>query len=166
MNRLNTLMLVVVATLMLAASACKKETETVQPDSSTPAFVGKNLMMTSFRVSPSVDLDGDGKVDDDLLSFLKPCERDNTILFEKNGKMSGGNGTLSCNGAEIDPSAAKPGTWTYNEQTKTIRIVKDNNPADVAEWKVVEASADGLKVEVSVNETTRSYKTTMTWKSI
>lgn len=169
MNRLTTLILATTATLMLTTSACKKETETVQPTNGmdgTPAFVGKNLMMTSFEVSPAIDLDGDGKVDSDLLVFLRPCDRDNTILFEKNGKMSGSNGNLSCDNTETDPSTVKPSTWSYDAQTKTIRITTNNDPTDVSEWKVVEASANSLKVEVSVVEKQGSHKTIMTWKSV
>ncbi|UFH54296.1 hypothetical protein [Spirosoma sp. KNUC1025] len=166
MNRLNSLLLAATATLMLTTSSCKKDSETVQPGGSEPAFVGKAMMMTSFQVNPAIDLDADGKLDTDLTIFLRDCDKDNTITFEKNGVMSGSNGQLSCSSDEADPSAAKPSHWTYNESTKTIRIVKDNDPTDVSEWKVVDASASGLKVEVSVNEPTRSYKTIMVWKPV
>ncbi|GAB4022969.1 hypothetical protein [Spirosoma koreense] len=166
MNRITTLLLATVATLTLATSACKKESETIQPGNDTPAFVGKDLMLTSFQVSPAIDHDGDGKLDSELLDFMRPCDRDNTIRFEANGKLSGGNGSLSCSDSETDPSVARPGTWSYNAQTKTIRIVQEDDATDVAEWKVLEASAAGLKVEISVTEYNRSSKTTMTWKAI
>jgi hypothetical protein len=65
MNRFTTLMLAVTAAITLTTSSCKKGDEVVQPTDNTPAFVGKNLVMTSFQINPAIDLDGDGKVDTD-----------------------------------------------------------------------------------------------------
>ena len=168
MNRLNSLMLAGAATLMLTASAFKKDNQTVQPDSNsaTLAFVGKSLVMTSFQVSPAIDLDADGKLDSDLTVFLRDCDKDNSITFEKEGVMSGSNGNLSCSDHEVASPIAKSSHWTYDPSTKTIRIVKDNDATDVSEWKVLEASANSLKVEISVAEPTRSYKTITSWKSV
>ncbi|MVM33552.1 hypothetical protein GO755_26175 [Spirosoma sp. HMF4905] len=167
MNRFTTSILAVMATLTLTISSCKKDNGAVQPTTDNSlAFVGKNLMMTSFQVNPAIDLDGDGKLDSDLTVFLRACDKDNTIIFEKNGTMSGSNGQLSCSDDESDPSTVKPSHWTYNEQTKTIHIVEDGDPTDVSDWKVVEASASGLKVELSVTEPTKSYTTIMTWKAL
>lgn len=166
MNALTKNTLAVVAMLLLAVTACKKGDEAVEPADTSPAFVGKNLMMTSFSVNPAIDLDGDGKLDSDLLVFLRPCDRDNTIKFEKNGILTGGNGQLSCDADETDPSTAKASHWTYNAQTKTIRIISDTDATDVSEWKIVNASATDLTVEIAVSEPTRSYKTVMTWKAV
>ncbi|MVM41966.1 hypothetical protein GO730_37080 [Spirosoma sp. HMF3257] len=168
MKRFTTCLLAAIATLSLVTSSCKKGDDGVQPanNSSTPAFVGKNLIMTSFQVDPAIDLDGDGKLDTDLTVFLRACDKDNTIVFEKNGTLSGSNGQLSCSDDESDPSAIKPSHWTYNEQTKIIHITKDSDATDMSDWKVMEASANGLKVELSVNEPGQSYKTIMTWKAL
>lgn len=172
MKRYITFMLALTATLALTLSACKKENDaSVQPDGTTTGanslpFVGKNLQLTSFEINPPIDLDGDGKLDPDLMVFMRPCDKDNTIVFEKGGKMSGSNGQLSCSNDETDPSTAKPGTWTYNEQTKILRIVDGTDTTDVSEWKVVDASASTLKVEVSVKEDGDAYKAIMTWKAI
>ncbi|MBD2753644.1 hypothetical protein [Spirosoma validum] len=166
MNRFNTLLLVAAATLLLA-SAYNKANVPVKAEASnnTPAFIGKNLTMTSFQVNPAIDLDADGKLDTDLTIFLRDCDKDNTVTFEKGGVMSGSNGPLSCSANEVAPSI-KPSHWTYDPSTKTIRIVKDNDATDVSEWKVLEASGNSLKVEISVTEPTQSYKTITTWKSV
>lgn len=169
MNRFPTFMLAAMAALVLTTSSCKKGDDGVQPtdNTATPAFVGKNLVMTSFQVNPAIDLDGDGKLDTDLMVFLRACDKDNTLIFEKNGTLSGSNGQLSCADDEAaDPSAVKPSHWTYNEQTKIIRIVKDSDATDISEWKVLEASTTGLKAEVSVPDQNQSSKTTMTWKAL
>jgi hypothetical protein len=168
MNRFTTLMLALTATITLTTTACKKGDDSTQPTpvDNTPAFVGKNLMMTSFQINPAIDLNGDGTLDNDLMIFLEDCDKDNTIIFEKNGKLSGSNGALVCTNGDDDPSAVEPSHWTYNAQTKTLKIIKDSDATDVSEWKVVEASASGLKVEIGVEEAAQSYKTIMTWKAI
>ena len=168
MNRFTTPMLAAMAAFMLTLSSCTKESDSVQPTSTKNnlMFVGKDLRMTSFQINPAIDLDGDGKLDTDLTVFLRDCEKDNTLVFEKNGQLSGNEGQLACSNNETDSSVAKPSHWTYNEQTKTIHIVKDNDATDVSDWKVLEASASGLKVEISITEPSKSYKTIMTFKAI
>jgi len=172
MKRFTSFVLALTAALMVITSACKKDNETmVQPDgtttgSGTPVFVGKNLIMSSFQTDPIIDMDGDGKLDPDLLVFMRPCDKDNTLMFEKSGKLSGSNGQLSCSGDETDPSVVKPSTWTYDEKTKMLRIINSADPTDVSEWKVIEASASMLKVEVSVKEDGDAHKAIMTWKVV
>ncbi|GAB3955999.1 hypothetical protein GCM10028805_44530 [Spirosoma harenae] len=167
MKRFTTLLLAAVATISLTTS-CKKDSVegTVQPQNQTLPFVGKSFVMASFQVDPAIDFDGDGKLDTDLTTFLRACDRDNTIIFASNGSLSGSNGQLSCSTDQADPSAFKPSHWTYNESTKTIRIVKDNDATDVAEWKILESTASSLKVDVDVNDPTRDYKTIITWKAL
>ncbi|QHV97480.1 hypothetical protein [Spirosoma endbachense] len=172
MKRFNTFILAIAAVLVVSLSGCKKENDTVvQPDGTTTgtgslAFVGKNLMMTSFQISPAIDMDGDGKIDPDLMVFMRPCDKDNTVVFEKGGKLSGSNGQLSCANDQADPSVVKPSTWSYNEQTKIIRIINGTDATDVSEWKVIEASSTTLKVEVSVKEDGDSHKAIMSWKAV
>ncbi|SFD88349.1 hypothetical protein [Spirosoma endophyticum] len=168
MNRVTTPLLTAVAAFVLTLSSCKKESDSVQPmaTDNNLIFVGKNLRMTSFEVNPAIDLDGDGKLDTDLTVFLRDCEKDNNLVFEKNGQLSGSNGPLACSDNETDPSVAQPSHWTYNEQTKTIHIVKDNDATDVSDWRVLDASASGLKVEISVTEPSNPYKTIMTLRAI
>ncbi len=170
MNRFRLPALALLALFLLITSACKKETESIQPDKpdTTPPFVGKSLVLISFQISPAVDVDGDGKVDSDLLVFLRPCERDNTIIFEKNGTMSGGNGKLSCTDGQADPSSVSASTWSYTEQTKTLRITSSADATDVSDWKVLEASSTGLKVEVQDDDNSNGQpsKAIMTWKAL
>lgn len=168
MNRLDFLIMAVAATFMLTAAAFKKDNQTVQTDSHKAplAFVGKNLVLSSFQVNPAIDLDADGKLDNDLTVFLRDCEKDNTITFEKSGVLSDSNGQLSCSANATDTFITKPGHWTYDELTKTIRIVKGSEATHVSDWKVLDASGSGLTLERSVTEPTRSYKTVMILKAV
>ncbi|WP_266363695.1 hypothetical protein [Tellurirhabdus rosea] len=155
--------------LVLMTASCKKETD-ITPDGEqpggdkTPAFVGKNLRLDSFIMEPAVDFDGDGKVDPDLTAFMRPCDLDNTVRFEKTGKLSGSNGAQKCDD-DTDPNA-NPGSWSYNESTKILTIKDGEDPTDISEWKVVEATSKGLKAEVEVSEDGTSFKAVMSWKAI
>ncbi|GAB4025781.1 hypothetical protein [Spirosoma gilvum] len=161
MKAFNTFFMAAAATFILTAASYK-----LPSNSKSLAFVGKNLSMASFQVSPAIDLDGDGKVDTDLMAFLRPCDKDNTLTFEENGKVSGNTGTLSCSSEESLPVVAKPSHWTYNEKTATIRIVSDKDASAVSEWKVLDASAAGLKIEKTATEYGKQSTTTVTLKSV
>ena len=58
------------------------------------------------------------------------------------------------------------GTWTYNEQTKILRIVDADDKSDISEWKVIEASSKILKAQVEVEEDGFVLKAVMTWKTV
>ncbi|QJW88318.1 hypothetical protein HNV11_02480 [Spirosoma taeanense] len=167
MKRFTPFILAVTAAMMLTTSACKKTNDIVKPDGATTgtqAFVGKRLILSAFTMSPAVDFDGDGKVDPDLMAFMQECDKDNTIVFEKGGRLSGDNGALRCD--DDEPATGSAGTWSYDEQTKILRIIDAEDKTDISEWHVLEASAKTLKVEVSVVEDGVSLKATMTWKAI
>lgn len=161
MKAFNTFFLAAVATFILTAASYK-----LPSNSKSLAFTGKNLSMTAFQVSPAIDLDGDGKVDTDLMAFLRPCDKDNTLTFEENGKLTGNTGALSCSSDESLPIVSRPSHWTYNEKTATIRIVSDKDAHLVSEWKVLEASAAGVKIEKTATEHNQTSTTTVTLKSV
>ena len=154
--------------LLFFTASCKKEPETVQPNTigtnsgdGVPSFVGVRWQMVSFTLDTPVYFDGDGKPDSDLMQFLRPCDLDNTLVFERGGNLSGDNGKLKCADDE-DPATQKPSTWTYDKTTKKLRIV--DGDGSISEWNVVEASASLLKVSVPITEDGQSMKAVMTWK--
>lgn len=156
--------------LLLFTTSCKKEAEVVDPNTGSnnggfvASFVGVRWQMAGFELTPPQDLDGDGRPDSDLLRFLRPCDLDNTVVFERSGKMSGDNGKLKCDD-DTDPNAGKPSTWTYDNAAKKLRIV-DGDDGSVSEWDVIEASAKYLKVGVSISEDGQNLKAVMTWKAV
>ncbi|RIV20664.1 hypothetical protein DYU11_21760 [Fibrisoma montanum] len=173
MNRTSTLSLwSILLGLLLFAAACDKPKDGVEPQTgqpgngtSVPSFVGKKWQMTAFTLDPAIDLDGDGKLDSDLTRFLRACDLDNTVTFERGGKMTGDAGRLRCDDS-TDPSPVKPSTWSYDDQSKKLRIIDGQNPTDVSEWTVVESSSSTLKVKVSITEDGQAHAAFMTWKSV
>lgn len=108
--------------LVLFATSCKKETD-VQPGNGNPdpAFVGVRWQMASFVLDPPIDLDGDGKPDSDLMAYLRPCDLDNTLVFERSGKVSGDNGKLRCDD-DTDPNTAKPAPGPMTARPKNCGL--------------------------------------------
>lgn len=156
--------------LVLFTASCKKGQDEVQPGGGTPggefvpSFVGVRWQMAGFELDPPQDFDGDGKPDSDLMQYLRPCDLDNTIVFERTGKMSGDNGKLTCDD-DTDPAASKPSTWTYDNTAKKLRIV-DGEDNSVSEWDVVEASTRYMKVKVTLTEDGQKVAALMTWKAV
>jgi hypothetical protein len=146
-------------------AACKKEsTDPVQPGIlpySLPCL-DKKLSLSTYTMDPAADLNGDGKPDADLLAFMRPCDRDNTIVFEKGGKLTGDNGALRCDDDVAQSGTA--GTWTYDEPSKRLRITSATDKTDVSEWTVLSATASQLTVQTAVVEDGVTYKGVMTWK--
>ncbi len=118
--------------------------------------------MADFTLDRPVDIDGDGKLDSDLLQFMRPCDLDNTIVFERTGILTGSTGKLNCDD-DTDPTTQKPDTWTYDNAANELRIMK-GTVQSVSVWKVIEASARLLKVTVTITEDGQSLTAVMTWK--
>ena len=154
--------------LLFVTAACKKSDDAVTPviDDNTPAFVDKNLRITAVTSDPLIDMDGDGKVDKDLMAFLRPCDTDNTIRFEKSGRLSGDSGATDCSSGDNEATDTKPGTWTYDAKTHILRLITGpQGSQNVAEWEVLEASATGLKAKIGAQDSSDNLKLIMTWKA-
>lgn len=153
--------------LLLVTASCKHDQEPVQPGNNgdfVASFVGVRWQMAEFKLDPALDIDGDGKPDSDLMRFLRPCDLDNTIVFERSGRMSGDNGKVTCDDDHNDPAANKPGSWTYDNVTKLLRIV-DGDDGSVSEWIVVDATAKYLNVRTNITEDGQKIGAVMTWKA-
>ncbi len=156
-------------TLFACATACKKDTDVVQPGTTEqPGFVASfmnvRFQMSAFELTPPVDFDEDGKPDSDLMQFMRPCDLDNTITFEKTGKVAGDLGKLRCND-DVDPATVKPDTWVYDNGTKKLRIT-DGESKEVSEMDVLEASPKTLKVKMTITEDGHTMTALMTWKAV
>lgn len=153
--------------LTLFVSSCKHDQDTVQPGTDSglvASFVGVRWQMASFEITPAQDIDGDGRPDSDLMKLLRPCDLDNTITFERSGKVAGDNGQLKCDDDD-NPATQKPDTWTYDNATRVLRIV-DGEDGSVSELPVLEASARYLKIKQTITEEGRSYAAILTMKAV
>jgi len=156
---------VLFALLVVAGLAsCKKDGENINPDliDNNPAFVGKKWQLSSFILDPAIDLDGDGTPDPDLLEYLPACSKDDIIIFKADGKMGGEPGVL-CD--DETPGGSGSGSWTYDKNSKILKIIGSDGPTDVDELQVVEMSASTLKAKVEVTEEGTTLTAYMTFKA-
>lgn len=155
--------------LLILTASCKKDTEVVTPDGgggSSLACVGKNLRLTALNFDPAMDIDGDGKVDSDLLKFMPACALDNTINFEKGGKLSGSEGPNVCPGDDESPVDVEASTWTYDAGTKVLRIVPTGKPSEATDWKVQSVSSNMIKAAIQTeSEDGGKLNLVMTWQA-
>ena len=153
--------------LLLTTVACKKDADTPTPGNggvTAPAFVGPRWQMTAFMLDPSADFDGDGKIDHDLLPLLPACDRDDSIVFDPNGKIVAVAGQLRCDNEPAD--TGKPDTWTYNSATRTITITDGDDPGSVSTWEVLAVSSKALNINTKVVEDGKTFTATLRWKAI
>lgn len=157
-----------VCCLLLLTAACKKDSDAIAPDNSTSlACVGKNLRLAALALDPAQDIDGDGKVDADLLKYMEPCALDNTIKFEQGGTLTGSEGSNVCpsngDGGLVD---MKPSTWTYNAQTRVLRVVPTGNPENASDWQVERVTGTTLRASIIMeSEEGNRLKMLMTWQA-
>ncbi|MBO0952572.1 lipocalin-like domain-containing protein [Fibrella forsythiae] len=154
--------------MIALTTSCKKDSDVVTPDPTEPSivasFMNVRFQMAAFELTPPMDLDEDGKPDSDLMRFMRPCDLDNTIVFEKTGKMLGDFGKQRCDD-DVDPNPSKPDTWTYDNGTKRLRII-DGESKEVSEMDVVEASAKTMKVKMTMTEDGHTMTALLTWKAV
>ncbi len=157
--------------ILLFSASCKHDTEVVSPggDGTTSlACAGKSLRLSAVTLDPPQDLDGDGKIDTDVLKFVSECSRDNTIRFEGDGRLTGDEGKLQCANTGDDAAmGVKPTTWTYNAQTRVLRITVNGDAANITEWQDVTVTANSIKGSVVTNsESGKTMKMIMTYQAI
>jgi len=102
-------------------------------------FTNKPWRLKTFSVSPAIDWDLDGKVETDILSKLEDCERDDLLIFRKDGIVFKDTGKKLCE--DEDAGKREDGTWTYDAAGKRL-ILKQYDKSQVC--KIVESSANRL----------------------
>lgn len=83
-------------------------------------FTDKYWLMESSSIVPAFDMNGDGKPDADMKSYLQPCDLDDLELFKTNGKFYSNAGKLKCD--ENQETEEEKGTYTYNAASKQITL--------------------------------------------
>jgi Lipocalin-like domain len=107
--------------IMVVLFACKKEDH---PKTKSELLTTGEWKMTSFTVSPPVDLDGDGIVDSDIYSTYDACLKDDYYVFKNNGTMDINEGSTKCNPSD---SQVETVNWAFVNGEKEIDIDGDRS---------------------------------------
>lgn len=99
----------VTGTLMITAFNAPKQ---------QPAFSDKYWMLESSSIVPAVDMNLDGKPDNDLASIMEECDKDDAEMFKSDGKVITHHGTKKCD--EDEAVVIESGVWKYDPATKQI----------------------------------------------
>ena len=89
--------LLAASTLFLALSSCKKDKD---PSKNEMLTSGKWKVISS-SISPPIDWDGDGDLDNDLYSLMDACDKDNYTVFRPDGTIEENQGPTKCD--PLDP---------------------------------------------------------------
>ncbi len=111
-------------TLAISAIAFTSKTQ-----NSSQRFTDKYWVVESVTVSPSIDLDLDGKPDTDMTILIEECEKDDALMFKSDNTLIQHVGEKKCD--DDDPIEEEVGEWSYNESTKTLtqnRFDSDGKP--------------------------------------
>ncbi len=81
-------------------------------------FADKYWLLESSTVVPAIDLDMDGKPDNDIRVMLEDCNKDDAEMYKTGGKIIKHNGAKKCD--EDEETIEENGTWEYNAATKQL----------------------------------------------
>lgn len=117
------------AVILLFSASCKKEEDKQAPK--TDLLTNGQWRMTTYTLSPPLDLDGDGTADADGLATFDACDKDNLFIFKRDGTLVLDHGPTKCNSS--DPQSENT-TWAFvNNETE---IIIDGDRATIIELTV------------------------------
>jgi hypothetical protein len=144
--------ILVAVVCMLAFSSCKKEktmTEMLQ--------LKKGWTLSTATSSPSYNLNEGGQITNLFDGYVRDCEKDDIIKFNKDGHEYLNPGDDVCDGQASEESSL--GTFDFNETEMTMDMqIPFFYDAAVESVKVVELTEDVLKVNFIFTETAQTTK--------
>ncbi|MBD0279060.1 MAG: lipocalin family protein [Flavisolibacter sp.] len=129
--------------LITVFSACKKDDKKAAP-SKMDLLTSGHWKMTTYTLSPPIDLDGDGKLDSDGLATFPSCKKDDFFVFKKDGTGEKNEGLTKCSAS--DPQAETI-NWAFVNDEKEIII-------DNIRTTIMELAKSRLRVTVSILNST------------
>ena len=160
---------VIIATSLFTAgilfTSCKKEEKTPEPEptpapvpqTNTQKLTGKNFKLVALTVDPAL-FDGNANITDVYNSSLfEPCQKDDLVKFESDGKVISDEGAVKCN--TTDPQTST-GTWLWNSTETVITVTQDNTPQS---FTVMVNDGTTLKGSTVKNINGTNYTFTYTW---
>ena len=145
--QLQLLMLMITASF-IGLSSCEKDDDDNTAKTKTELLTTGSWKRTALISNTAYDWYGDGTFATDVLSAMKPCEKDNLDTYRNNGTGDVNEGTTKC--APTDPQ-----TWTFNWAfaNNETKIVFDG----FDEYILVELTATTLKLRSTFVENGVSY---------
>jgi hypothetical protein len=120
MKRYVTLVVCFTITLASLFSACDKDDEQkTEVLSKTDLLTSGQWKITAYTLTPPMDLNGDGTPDSDGLAAMEGCERDDLLIFSKDGTLIIDEGSTKC---DPEDSQQESSTWSFQNNEAGIII--------------------------------------------
>lgn len=125
-------------------------------------FADKYWLLESSTVVPAIDLNMDGKPDNDIRVMLEDCNKDDAEMFKTGGKLMKHNGAKKCD--EDEETVEESGDWTYNAATK--EITSHHYDTDKPQTVILkEVSAGKMIVSYTFKSSKGNHTITATYKA-
>jgi hypothetical protein len=106
--------LVILITLIGAVTmGCEKDKEQTRMDLLTSG----QWKVISFTLTPPIDIDGDGDVDADAYALMDACQKDDYLVFKRDGKYEANEGLTKCD--PLDPQSELL-DWSFVNEEKEL----------------------------------------------
>lgn len=146
------LFLLLLSTTAATFISCKKDVRnndnTTTPKTKTELLTTGTWKRTALTSSPAYDWYGDGTFATDVLSVMKPCEKDNFDTYYTNGVIETNEGPTKCD-------LSDPQTWTatWKFVDNETKLVFDGTD----EYELTELTATTLKFQSTFVENGVTY---------
>ena len=101
---------------------CKKDKDKDIQQSKTDMLTSGQWRIIAHTSNPGFDWNLDGTKETDLYSVYEPCEKDNYVVFKKDGTFETNEGATKC--FSSDPQS-EAGTWSFVDNETKINIDGD-----------------------------------------
>jgi hypothetical protein len=148
--------LVILSVAVIAG--CKKDDNKNNAVTKTQLLTSGGWKLTSDYYDPSVDYDGNGTKENEVINFYSPCDKDDVLTFKTNGTVVSDEGATKCD--PTDPQIISTTNWRFSDNETKLWI---GDPGNDDAAQLIELSATVLKVKVSVTYGTITYTETLTF---
>jgi membrane-bound inhibitor of C-type lysozyme len=125
-------------------------------------FADKYWKLESSVVSPAIDLDMDGKVDNDIRVMMEDCEKDDAEMYKTGGTVMKHAGASKCD--EEEEAVSESGTWEYKAATKQLTI-KHHNTRKPQTVTVKEVTGNKMVVVTEFTSSKGKHNITAVYKA-
>lgn len=122
----------------------------------TELLTSGNWKITSDYYDPAVDYNGDGQVENEVISFYSACDKDDLLIFKTNGTLTLDEGASKCDPS--DPQVIQSSNWKFSSNETVIVVGPAGSEQSI---QLLELSSTTLKIKVVFTELGVTYSETM-----
>lgn len=146
MKTLASILFIIALLYSIFYTGCKKKD--IEP-SNTEKLTGYNWYISSAKVSPQININGQLTPIGNIFDVMEPCFKDDKIKFSKEGSYAVGKGSNTCNATDIGYSAA----WSFQDSETKLYIANYGNTGMPITFTITELSTQIITLVIPVSNT-------------